>query len=196
MCGSLRQGGLADRACWPSRTSFASRPVQTCSRRPGHPGQERWLYRGRAFYLSVGFSLRKIRYIRAMDARSPERADASSGSQLHASAAPSSAPRRIAYLESIRGLAAIQVLLLHFFLAFAPDLAAPNPSSALGGAIHFSPLYFLYDGYSAVYIFFCLSGYVLTRSFERQLDRPFLQCWRAPFASDCRHWPRPCSPQA
>jgi peptidoglycan/LPS O-acetylase OafA/YrhL len=62
-----------------------------------------------------------------MDARSPERADASSAWQLHASAAPASAPRRIAYLESIRGLAAIQVLLLHFFLAFAPDLAAHNP---------------------------------------------------------------------
>jgi hypothetical protein len=29
---------------------------------------------------------------------------------------------RIAYLESIRGLAAVQVLLLHFLAAFAPDL--------------------------------------------------------------------------
>ena len=31
---------------------------------------------------------------------------------------------RIAYLESIRGLAAVQVLLLHFLAAFAPDLVA------------------------------------------------------------------------
>jgi peptidoglycan/LPS O-acetylase OafA/YrhL len=36
-------------------------------------------------------------------------------------------------------------------------------------------LYFLYDGYSAVYIFFALSGYVLTRAFERHLARPSSQ---------------------
>lgn len=80
---------------------------------------------------------------------------------------------RIAYLESIRGLAALQVLLLHFFAAFAPDLVYALPASAtIAGAIHLSPIYFLYDGYSAVYIFFALSGYVLTRSFERHLANP------------------------
>jgi peptidoglycan/LPS O-acetylase OafA/YrhL len=110
-----------------------------------------------------------------MHARSPEQAAISSASQLPASLLPATAPARIAYLESIRGLAAIQVLLLHFFFAFAPDLLATAPSSALAAAIHLSPLYFLYDGYSAVYIFFCLSGYVLTRSFERQLDHPTVQ---------------------
>jgi peptidoglycan/LPS O-acetylase OafA/YrhL len=50
----------------------------------------------------------------------------------------------------------------------------PAPSSELAASIHLSPFHLLYDGYSAVYIFFCLSGYVLTRSFERQLDRPQL----------------------
>jgi peptidoglycan/LPS O-acetylase OafA/YrhL len=80
---------------------------------------------------------------------------------------------RIAYLESIRGLAAVQVLLLHFLAAFAPDLVYAAPAAApIAGAIHLSPLYFLYDGYSAVYIFFALSGYVLTRSFERNLANP------------------------
>jgi peptidoglycan/LPS O-acetylase OafA/YrhL len=79
---------------------------------------------------------------------------------------------RIGYLESIRGLAALQVLLLHFFAAFAPDLVFSLPAGAIvAGYIHLSPLYFLYDGYSAVYIFFALSGYVLTRSFERHLAR-------------------------
>jgi peptidoglycan/LPS O-acetylase OafA/YrhL len=83
---------------------------------------------------------------------------------------------RIAYLESIRGLAAVQVLLLHFLAAFAPGLVFPTPGgSAIASAIHLSPLYFLYDGYSAVYIFFALSGYVLTRSFERHLARPSSQ---------------------
>ena len=75
---------------------------------------------------------------------------------------------RIAYLESIRGLAAVQVLLLHVLAAFAPSLVFALPSAApVAGVIHLSPLYFLCDGYSAVYIFFVLSGYVLTRSFER-----------------------------
>jgi peptidoglycan/LPS O-acetylase OafA/YrhL len=83
---------------------------------------------------------------------------------------------RIGYLESIRGLAALQVLLLHFFAAFAPDLVFALPAGApVAGRIHLSPLYFLYDGYSAVYIFFALSGYVLTRSFERHLARPSSQ---------------------
>ena len=90
-------------------------------------------------------------------------------------AAPRSAPR-IGYLESIRGLAALQVLLLHCFAAFAPALVFSLPAgAAIAGYIHLSPLYFLYDGYSAVYIFFALSGYVLTRSFERHLARPSAQ---------------------
>jgi peptidoglycan/LPS O-acetylase OafA/YrhL len=70
----------------------------------------------------------------------------------------------------------LQVLLLHFFAAFAPDLVFALPNAAtVAGAIHLSPLYFLYDGYSAVYIFFALSGYVLSRSFERHLARPSSQ---------------------
>src|SRR6195952_2447948 len=83
---------------------------------------------------------------------------------------------RIGYLESIRGLAAVQVLLLHFLAGFAPDLVYSLPApGAVAGYIHLSPLYFLYDGYSAVYIFFALSGYVLTRSFERNLVQPWSQ---------------------
>ncbi|WP_213773524.1 acyltransferase [Bradyrhizobium sp. dw_78] len=83
---------------------------------------------------------------------------------------------RIVYLESIRGLAALQVLLLHFLAAFAPDLVYSLPSTATVAAyVHLSPLYFIYDGYSAVYIFFALSGYVLTRSFERNPATPIPQ---------------------
>src|ERR1700682_5702612 len=92
--------------------------------------------------------------------------------------APQGLPKvpRIAYLESIRGLAAVQVLLLHFLAAFAPDLVFSLPAgAAVAGYIHLSPLYFLYDGYSAVYIFFALSGYVLTRSFVRNLAQPSSQ---------------------
>lgn len=74
---------------------------------------------------------------------------------------------RVTYLETVRGLAAVQVLLLHCLSAFAPDLVFAKLGA--GGAaayVRASPLFFLYDGYSAVYIFFILSGYVLTRSFE------------------------------
>ena len=90
---------------------------------------------------------------------------------------------RIAYLESIRGLAALQVLLLHFLSAFAPNLVFTPPADAIiARAIQLSPLYLLYDGYSAVYIFFALSGYVLTRSFERHLANPSSQVLaRVPF---------------
>jgi peptidoglycan/LPS O-acetylase OafA/YrhL len=80
---------------------------------------------------------------------------------------------RIAYLDSIRGLAALQVLLLHFFAAFVPNLVfAPVDAAPLATSIHLSPVYFLYDGYAAVYVFFLLSGYVLTRSFSANLGRP------------------------
>jgi peptidoglycan/LPS O-acetylase OafA/YrhL len=86
------------------------------------------------------------------------------------------APGRINYLESIRGLAALQVLLLHFLAAFAPEFVFSLSGTApVAGFVHLSPLYFLYDGYSAVYIFFALSGYVLTHSFERNLARPLAQ---------------------
>lgn len=82
---------------------------------------------------------------------------------------------RIGYLELIRGLAALQVLLLHFLAALAPDLVfSPIAAAPLAGLFHLSPFYFLCDGYSAVYIFFALSGYVLTRSFERNLARPLV----------------------
>jgi peptidoglycan/LPS O-acetylase OafA/YrhL len=113
-----------------------------------------------------------------MHGTAPSKVVSSATSQFSESTGLSTASPRVAYLESIRGLAAVQVLLLHFISAFVPDLLASTPSSALSGAIHLSPLYFLYDGYSAVYIFFCLSGYVLTRSFERRIDRPILQILR------------------
>jgi peptidoglycan/LPS O-acetylase OafA/YrhL len=75
-------------------------------------------------------------------------------------------------MESIRGLAAAQVLLLHFLGAFWPDFVSESASRSLGWYVHLSPLYFLYDGHSAVYIFFVLSGYVLSRSFEFHLNHP------------------------
>ena len=92
-----------------------------------------------------------------------------------AAGSPNSAspPSRIGYLESIRGLASLQVLFLHTFQAQAPALGIFSPDrNTLADFIHASPLFLLYDGYSAVFIFFVLSGYVLTGAFQRQTDKP------------------------
>lgn len=85
---------------------------------------------------------------------------------------PPAEPQRLAYLESIRGLAAVQVVLLHFFSAFRPDLVFESAGGSPAWYVHLSPLSFFYDGHSAVYVFFVLSGYVLSRSFERRLEHP------------------------
>jgi peptidoglycan/LPS O-acetylase OafA/YrhL len=73
---------------------------------------------------------------------------------------------RIPYLDTLRGLASVQVLLSHSMLAFfiGPAFASPQ-SRTLVGYLAASPLFFLIDGASAVCIFFVLSGYVLTPAF-------------------------------
>ncbi len=88
---------------------------------------------------------------------------------LNASATPA---ERIAYLEATRGLASFQVLLLHAFSAFAPAIVFNRAPGGLPGLLHFSPLFLAYDGYSAVYLFFALSGFVLTPLFVRLADKP------------------------
>lgn len=62
--------------------------------------------------------------------------------------------RRIGYLDGLRGLAAMQVVLGHCMLAFAP-------------ARFWGPFRLLWDGDFAVFLFFLISGFVLTFSFER-----------------------------
>lgn len=66
------------------------------------------------------------------------------------------------YLDSLRGLAAISVVLSHFILAYRIDLENKY--------INYSPLHFFYDGFSAVTFFFILSGYVLTLSLNSQSE--------------------------
>ena len=70
---------------------------------------------------------------------------------------PRGAPGKVQYLEGLRGIAAIQVVLFHFVAAFLPvtaEHAAP-------------PFHILWDGHTAVYVFFLISGVVLTPSFAR-----------------------------
>jgi peptidoglycan/LPS O-acetylase OafA/YrhL len=64
---------------------------------------------------------------------------------------------KVQYLEGLRGIAAVQVVLLHFVTAFLPDTAEHAAP----------PLRVLFDGHTAVYVFFLISGAVLTPSFAR-----------------------------
>jgi peptidoglycan/LPS O-acetylase OafA/YrhL len=64
---------------------------------------------------------------------------------------------RFGWLEGLRGVAAIQVVALHVVQAFLPHW------EGRGG-----PLEILQDGHVAVYLFFLLSGAVLTLSFQAQ----------------------------
>jgi peptidoglycan/LPS O-acetylase OafA/YrhL len=67
---------------------------------------------------------------------------------------------RIKSLDSLRGIAALTVVIYHCNLIYF---------SAKGGAPHwvsFSPLRLLFDGHAAVMVFFALSGFVLFLSFK------------------------------
>ena len=64
---------------------------------------------------------------------------------------------KVQYLEGLRGIAAVQVVLLHFVTGFLPDTAEHAAA----------PLHVLWDGHTAVYVFFLISGAVLTPSFAR-----------------------------
>jgi peptidoglycan/LPS O-acetylase OafA/YrhL len=65
--------------------------------------------------------------------------------------------RQVRYLEGLRGIAAVQVVLLHFVTAFLPDTVEHG----------WPPLRVACDGHTAVYVFFLISGAVLTGSFAR-----------------------------
>jgi peptidoglycan/LPS O-acetylase OafA/YrhL len=69
---------------------------------------------------------------------------------------------RIEYLDSLRGLASISVVISHFVLAYRLDLEFR--------LINYSPLHFFYDGFAAVTFFFVLSGYVLTLSMKNKVE--------------------------
>lgn len=77
--------------------------------------------------------------------------------------------RKISFLEGLRGVAALQVVLLHYAAALFPVAAraGTTPRYSWESIVGNSPLFFLLDGYSSVNIFFLLSGFVLARSFVR-----------------------------
>ncbi|HGW3736212.1 TPA: acyltransferase family protein [Acinetobacter baumannii] len=68
--------------------------------------------------------------------------------------------------ESIRGLACLAVVFSHFSLTYLPELHNFDNLTGIGNSftnwLYHSPFAFFYSGTSAVFIFFVLSGYVLS----------------------------------
>lgn len=76
--------------------------------------------------------------------------------------------------ESLRGLACLAVVFSHFFGTFFPQLhnfyGSNLPKFEFIELIYNSPFAFFYSGTGAVFVFFVLSGYVLTLSFLKSKD--------------------------
>ena len=81
--------------------------------------------------------------------------------------------QKINAAESIRGLACLAVVLSHLSLTFFPQLHNFGESAVqqynFFALLHNSPLAFFYSGTGAVFVFFVLSGYVLSLS---SLNKP------------------------
>jgi peptidoglycan/LPS O-acetylase OafA/YrhL len=95
------------------------------------------------------------------------------GVDRDAAPARAASSARVRWLDGLRGLAAFQVVLLHYACAFLPGLNVLQPNLARYGWEPFvsqTPAFFLLNGYGAVYLFFLLSGTALTIGFA---SRPF-----------------------
>ncbi len=112
--------------------------------------------------------------------------------QEASSAHPAAPIRRYSGLDGLRGTAALVVLVCHTFLV-VPGLAFAyfTPERIVRGSLAwwatFSPLHVLWAGTEAVYLFFVLSGFVLTLPFlgkprwagyyPKRLLRLYLPTW-------------------
>ena len=82
---------------------------------------------------------------------------------------------KITYLDGLRGVAAVNVMIMHFFVALAPAMVYGSelPSHFGGNLEQFfstTPLGLIGAGNFSVCIFFVLSGYVLTQKYFKIRD--------------------------
>lgn len=86
--------------------------------------------------------------------------------------------KKVTYLEGVRGMAAFMVVIHHFLLAFYPAQASGLVSQAhlpsVELAYHRSPFIFLTNGEFYVFIFFTLSGFVLSKKFFQEKNMDYL----------------------
>ena len=97
-------------------------------------------------------------------------------------------PERVRYLDGLRGIAAVAVVLFHFLYFFLPAAIFGSGPGKLGSAeigwLHDSLLYGLVSGSFAVSVFFVLSGFVLGLPYCLNRERQTL------FRSVYRRYPR------
>jgi len=70
--------------------------------------------------------------------------------------------KKLAYLEGLRGIAALIVVFHHLVLMFYPALNYGEETESLSKFVAITPLNIFYNGAFAVSLFFVLSGYVLS----------------------------------
>lgn len=78
--------------------------------------------------------------------------------------------KRIKYLDGIRGLMAMNVVINHFIVVYYPEMYFENYAKAQGGILSLfatSPLSVLVNGNIAVQFFFALAGYMLVVSINK-----------------------------
>jgi peptidoglycan/LPS O-acetylase OafA/YrhL len=77
------------------------------------------------------------------------------------------------FINGTRGLAALQVVLLHFCAIFYPAFAriSQEGNYPLEAVLSHTPLFFLIDGYTAVFVFFLMSGFVLAGAFDNKAQQ-------------------------
>jgi len=99
-----------------------------------------------------------------------------------------SSRHKILAAEGIRGVASLVVIFHHLSLSFFPYMHNYRDKQPTGAPIqdfiHHSPFGFFYSGTAAVFVFFVLSGYILTHTIfskEEKMQQVILMCLKRYF---------------